>query len=700
MPNSSKASLKKDLTNTINRLTGRWRRFAICLTAWIGGLHANLAQADWGDNWGEFDWGLLSTPVPTLGGWGALLLVTALLTFAVRVISKRRGTSATLVTFVAVLVPLAGLATTIGMPNTFSNGTTADADEVNANFDVLVNESNTQDTRITDLESGPPVHTHPGSEVTSQVADADTVDGVHASELEESAEIDADILLHAAQADAAYVDTAGDTMTGDLRLPGLLDPDGSNFFDGGCPDNTHLSSIGDDGALSCVANSADITGVTAGAGLIGGGTSGSPILSHADTSAATSVNNSGGVVIQDITLDTYGHISAMASSNLDNRYYTEPETDLAFVDVSGDTMTGVLSNTTDVRAARFVDFSDSSFYTDPAGVSQLNDVRANIFYDRQNLTYYLNPASTSNLNSVIATTLTALSDIACTNCIDANDVDTSEVRIDWSTQAAHPACSSYTLDTDMTRETTYYDGVNECDSAIGTVWTRFTDGANHNRMLPTRMPARYACDTHAPGYLVGEHPAVEDGEVTRKVCFHWNTNSCNWNSDIQVVNCGEYYVYELVNTPSCNLRYCTDPVHSYTNQPILAKYYPTASDVGVGNWDWDATALETSFGHFNKGADSVTVSIGGFYEVCHSLMYSSLVAGDSVRTHVQVNGTLLHDTLQYAAGPYLQDADCTILELADGDVVTHHNPIGGNDRFGDSSGSDGRYSYVTFKLLK
>ncbi|MCH8261294.1 MAG: riboflavin synthase [Planctomycetes bacterium] len=54
---------------------------------------------------------------------------------------------------------------------------------------------------------------------------------------------------------------------------------------------------------------------------------------------AASVNNSNGFVIQDITLDAYGHISAMASSNLDNRYYTQSETDLAFVDASGDTIT-------------------------------------------------------------------------------------------------------------------------------------------------------------------------------------------------------------------------------------------------------------------------------------------------------------------------------------------------------------------------
>jgi hypothetical protein len=44
-----------------------------------------------------------------------------------------------------------------------------------------------------------------------------------------------------------------------------------------------------------------------------------------DTSSQASVNNSLGTVIQDITLDSYGHITAIGSYNLDNRYHTEAE---------------------------------------------------------------------------------------------------------------------------------------------------------------------------------------------------------------------------------------------------------------------------------------------------------------------------------------------------------------------------------------
>ena len=56
-------------------------------------------------------------------------------------------------------------------------------------------------------------------------------------------------------------------------------------------------------------------------------------ITHADTSTQASVNNSGATVIQDITLDGFGHITDINSVDLDSR----------FVNVSGDTMTGSLT---------------------------------------------------------------------------------------------------------------------------------------------------------------------------------------------------------------------------------------------------------------------------------------------------------------------------------------------------------------------
>ena len=58
----------------------------------------------------------------------------------------------------------------------------------------------------------------------------------------------------------------------------------------------------------------DITGVTAGNALTGGGTSGAVTINHEDTSSQASVDNSGSTYIQDVTLDTYGHVTGLTSA--------------------------------------------------------------------------------------------------------------------------------------------------------------------------------------------------------------------------------------------------------------------------------------------------------------------------------------------------------------------------------------------------
>jgi hypothetical protein len=57
--------------------------------------------------------------------------------------------------------------------------------------------------------------------------------------------------------------------------------------------------------------------VSAGDGLTGGGDlSDNRTISHADTSSQASVDNSGTTFIQDITLDTYGHVTAIGSATV------------------------------------------------------------------------------------------------------------------------------------------------------------------------------------------------------------------------------------------------------------------------------------------------------------------------------------------------------------------------------------------------
>ena len=155
--------------------------------------------------------------------------------------------------------------------------------------------------------------------------------------------------------------TAGNGLTGGGNLTAnrtISHADTSTVSDVNGSGNTFIQDIGFDtyGHVTSVGTGTVTVGdgamtVTAGSGLTGGGQVGtanqsgasSVTVSHADTSSQGSVNNSNGTVIQDITLDTYGHLTGINSVNLDDRYYTESEADSRFVNASGDTLTGTLN---------------------------------------------------------------------------------------------------------------------------------------------------------------------------------------------------------------------------------------------------------------------------------------------------------------------------------------------------------------------
>ena len=121
-----------------------------------------------------------------------------------------------------------------------------------------------------------------------------------------------------------------------------------------------------------------------------------------------------------------------------------------------------------------------------------------------------------------------------------------------------PECNTYNVLSGVDRSARYMSSlpnVAECDShAIIPAWYRFK-GAAGDRMVDVCVPTR-RCATHAPGWINGNHPTVDEGVVTRQVCFHWRFDCCIWKSIIKVRNCGTYFVYYLQGTPICYLRYC------------------------------------------------------------------------------------------------------------------------------------------------
>ena len=93
-----------------------------------------------------------------------------------------------------------------------------------------------------------------------------------------------------------------------------------------------------------------------------------------------------------------------------------------------------------------------------------------------------------------------------------------------------------------------------CDYQLPGGWYRFV-GAAGTKMPTTRVPA-YRCGTNWSGWLDGAHPAVEDGEVSRKVCFSDRSTGCRYIINILVKNCGSVYIYRFTQ-PNCSSRYCS-----------------------------------------------------------------------------------------------------------------------------------------------
>ena len=75
-------------------------------------------------------------------------------------------------------------------------------------------------------------------------------------------------------------------------------------------------------------------------------------LIHADTSTQASSNNSNGTVIQDVTLDTYGHVTGLGTYNLDGRYFTETESDARFLGISAKAADSNLLDGLDLHTGR------------------------------------------------------------------------------------------------------------------------------------------------------------------------------------------------------------------------------------------------------------------------------------------------------------------------------------------------------------
>ncbi|CAL1578193.1 unnamed protein product [Knipowitschia caucasica] len=119
-------------------------------------------------------------------------------------------------------------------------------------------------------------------------------------------------------------------------------------------------------------------------------------------------------------------------------------------------------------------------------------------------------------------------------------------------------CSAYISLNEPWRSTEYH--VNQsnsplCDSHVSGEWYRFTGMAGD--AMPTFCVSENHCGTHAPIWLNGSHPELQDGVVRMSVCASFNGDCCRWSAPVEVKACAAgYFVYKLPKPSICFHAYC------------------------------------------------------------------------------------------------------------------------------------------------
>ncbi|UJR19152.1 hypothetical protein I4U23_022282 [Adineta vaga] len=127
-----------------------------------------------------------------------------------------------------------------------------------------------------------------------------------------------------------------------------------------------------------------------------------------------------------------------------------------------------------------------------------------------------------------------------------------------TTSSALPAqCFSYSNNSDSTRNVGYSSS-SSCDQSVfGSTgkWIRFLSPAG--TAIITYNPGYNYCGTNAPGWFKDSYPTLAGNTVNGTVCYYWSGNTCNWSNSISITNCDTFYVFLLIDVPTCSLRYCT-----------------------------------------------------------------------------------------------------------------------------------------------
>ena len=119
-------------------------------------------------------------------------------------------------------------------------------------------------------------------------------------------------------------------------------------------------------------------------------------------------------------------------------------------------------------------------------------------------------------------------------------------------------CTSYTSNSDSTRNIATGTAGSLCDNTLTAGWYRFTGAAGTR--LATSSVSLDTCTTGNGGSYNGTLPSTSGATTFGTLCVNNNGYLCYAalsGSLIVVTNCGSYYVFFLSPITNCNSRYCT-----------------------------------------------------------------------------------------------------------------------------------------------
>ena len=92
---------------------------------------------------------------------------------------------------------------------------------------------------------------------------------------------------------------------------------------------------------------------------------------------------------------------------------------------------------------------------------------------------------------------------------------------------------------------------------LGPAWYRLIGPAGSR--IPENKPGLRRCSTAAPSWIYQEHPTTVEETVNVTFCFDYDIDGiydCRWPTEGKITNCKDFFVYYLVDTYHCSLRYC------------------------------------------------------------------------------------------------------------------------------------------------